>query len=72
MRFDGTRFVVFDRSVPGFESQRIGALREDRDGTSGAGTTDGMLIRYRAGRFTTYGRQDGMPLAGSTPPVVAG
>ena len=40
VRVDGTRFVVFDRSVPGFESQRTGALREDRDGTLWAGTTD--------------------------------
>ena len=71
VRFDGTRFVVFDKSVPGFRKPRIGALREDRDGTLWAGTTDGMLIRYRAGRFTTYGRKDGMPLAGATPPVVA-
>ena len=71
VRFDGSRFVVFDSSVPGFESQRIGALREDRDGTLWAGTTDGMLVRYRAGRFTTYGRKDGLPLAGSTPPAVA-
>ena len=65
VRFDGARFVVFDRSVPGFESQRIGALREDRHGTLWAGTTDGRLIRYQGGHFTTYGRKDGLPNAGS-------
>jgi ligand-binding sensor domain-containing protein/signal transduction histidine kinase len=65
VRFDGARFVVFDKSVPGFESQRIGALREDRNGALWAGTSDGMLIRYQDGRFTTYGRKDGLPKAGS-------
>ena len=35
VRFDGTRFVVFDRSVDGIESQRIRRLREDRTGTCG-------------------------------------
>ena len=63
VRFDGARFVVFDKSVDGFESQRIGALREDRNGTLWAGTSDGLLIRYHAGRFTTYGRKDGLPKA---------
>jgi ligand-binding sensor domain-containing protein len=65
VRFDGARFVVFDKSVPGFESQRIGSLREDRNGALWAGTSDGMLIRYQDGRFTTYGRKDGLPKAGS-------
>jgi ligand-binding sensor domain-containing protein/signal transduction histidine kinase len=65
VRFDGARFVVFDRSVPGFESQRIGALREDRHGTLWAATTDGRLIRYQGGYFTTYGRKDGLPNAAS-------
>jgi ligand-binding sensor domain-containing protein/signal transduction histidine kinase len=64
VRFDGARFVVFDKSVPGFESQRIGALREDRHGALWAGTSDGMLIRYHAGRFTTYGPKDGLPKGG--------
>ena len=39
VRFDGARFVVFDRSVPGFGGQRIGALREDRHGALWAATT---------------------------------
>ena len=64
VRFDGARFVVFDRSVPGIESQRIGALREDRHGTLWAATTDGKLIQYQGGHFTTYGRKNGLPMAG--------
>ena len=65
VRFDGARFVVFDRSVPGFDGQRIGALREDRHGTLWAATSDGKLIRNQGGHFTTFGRNDGLPHAGS-------
>ena len=54
VRFDGMRFVVFDRSIEGIKSQRIKALCEDSKGTLWAGTEEGMLIRYRDGKFTTY------------------
>ncbi len=65
VRFDGVRFVVFDRSVAGIRSQRVRALREDRRGTLWAATEDGMLIRYRDGRFITYSSEDGLPYAGA-------
>ncbi len=58
VRFDGARFVVFDRSIEGIRSQRIKALCEDRKGTLWAGTEEGMLIRYRDGMFTTYTVED--------------
>jgi len=61
VRFDGVQFVVFDRSIEGIKSQRIKALYEDKKGTLWAGTEDGMLIRYRDGKFTTYTLQDGLP-----------
>jgi signal transduction histidine kinase/ligand-binding sensor domain-containing protein len=54
VRFDGIRFVLFDRSVEGIGSQRLMALHEDREGTLWAASDNGMLIRYRDGRFTTY------------------
>jgi signal transduction histidine kinase/ligand-binding sensor domain-containing protein len=54
VRFDGMRFVVFDRSVEGIGSQRLMALHEDWEGTLWAASDNGMLIRYRDGRFTTY------------------
>jgi signal transduction histidine kinase/ligand-binding sensor domain-containing protein len=54
VRFDGARFVVFDRSVEGIKSQRIKALCQDSKGTLWAGTEEGMLISYRDGKFTTY------------------
>lgn len=59
VRFDGVRFVVFDRATPGVRSLRILSLHEDRAGTLWAGTDDGMLLRYRDGRFTTFDGADG-------------
>jgi len=38
VRFDGIRFVIFDRSTPGIESQRVRALYQDRSGVLWAGT----------------------------------
>ncbi|HXI29918.1 MAG TPA: two-component regulator propeller domain-containing protein, partial [Vicinamibacterales bacterium] len=63
VRFDGFRFVVFDRSTDGIRGQRVYSLHEDRTGTLWAGTEDGLLIRYRAGRFTTFGEEQGLPQA---------
>jgi signal transduction histidine kinase/ligand-binding sensor domain-containing protein len=59
VRFDGVRFVVFDRATPGVRSLRILSLHEDRAGTLWAGTDDGMLLRYRDDRFTTFDGADG-------------
>ncbi len=61
VRFDGAQFVVFDRSIEGIKSQRIKALYEDKKGTLWAATEEGMLIRYRDGKFTTHTLQDGLP-----------
>src|SRR5262245_10743398 len=63
VRFDGSRFVIFDRSTDGIRGQRVFSLHEDRAGTLWAGTEDGLLIRYRAGRFTTFGEERGLPQA---------
>lgn len=65
VRFDGVRFVVFDRSVPGIDSVRIFSLHEDRAGTLWAGTDSGTVIRYRAGVFTTFGHDQGLPQSGA-------
>jgi ligand-binding sensor domain-containing protein len=48
VRFDGARFVVFDRTIEGIRSQRIQALFEDSKGTLWAGTDDGMLIQKQS------------------------
>jgi signal transduction histidine kinase/ligand-binding sensor domain-containing protein len=62
VRFDGTRFVVFDRSVDGIDSIRVRTLHEDPTGTLWAATDDGMVLRYRDGRFATFGRAAGLPV----------
>ncbi len=61
VRFDGVRFVVFDRSIEGIKSQRIKALYEDKKGTLWAVTEEGMLIRYRDGKFTTFAPDARLP-----------
>lgn len=63
VRFDGLRFVVFDRTTDGIRSQRIRRIHEDRSGTLWAATEEGMLIRFRGGRFTTFGIESGLPRA---------
>lgn len=60
VRFDGVRFVVFDRSVEGVDSVRTRALHVDPSGTLWAGTDDGAVLRYRDGRFTTFDDDDGL------------
>ena len=60
-RFDGVRFVVFDRSnTEAFQRENTLALAEDRDGTIWIGTDSGLL-RYRRGEFVRLGLQDGLP-----------
>lgn len=62
VRYDGVRFTVFDKnSMPGFASNRVSALFEDQDGVLWIGTEDAGVMRYAAGRFTTFSTQDGLP-----------
>jgi signal transduction histidine kinase/ligand-binding sensor domain-containing protein len=61
VRFDGHQFTVFDLSVEGVGSVRTRALHVDRTGTLWAGTDDGVLLRYRDGRFSTFTSDDGLP-----------
>jgi ligand-binding sensor domain-containing protein len=58
VRFDGVKFVVFDRATPGVRSLRLRALHEDRAGALWAASEDGMLMRYQDGRFKTFGTAD--------------
>jgi signal transduction histidine kinase/CheY-like chemotaxis protein len=60
-RFDGVRFVVFDRSnTTAFQRENVTALAEGIDGSIWMGTDSG-LIRYRRGEFARFGAQDGLP-----------
>jgi signal transduction histidine kinase/ligand-binding sensor domain-containing protein/CheY-like chemotaxis protein len=66
-RFDGIRFVVFDkRNTEAFLSNHILALAETRDGTLWIGTFAGGVVRYRDGRFTRYGTPEGFDADGAT------
>lgn len=58
-RFDGQRFVVFNRSsVKELGNNGVRALCEDRQGALWIGTNGGGLARFRAGRFESSGVGD--------------
>jgi signal transduction histidine kinase/ligand-binding sensor domain-containing protein len=60
-RFDGVRFVVFDRATtPELRHNRVLALLEDRRGRLWLGTEGGGLGVVQEGRFRTFGRADGL------------
>ncbi|HYN42669.1 MAG TPA: two-component regulator propeller domain-containing protein [Thermoanaerobaculia bacterium] len=60
-RFDGARFVVFDRaSTPELRHNRILSLLEDRRGRLWIGTEGGGLTVLEEGSFRTFGRTDGL------------
>jgi diguanylate cyclase (GGDEF)-like protein len=61
VRFDGARFVVFDkRRTPGLADSYISALLEDRAGNLWIGTREGGLSRLREGSFSSYTTADGL------------
>jgi signal transduction histidine kinase/ligand-binding sensor domain-containing protein len=60
-RFDGVRFHVFNQqSVKEFRTNECSQLLEDRAGQLWIGTIGGGLLRYAAGKFTAYGRDEGL------------
>ena len=61
VRFDGVRFTVFNKgNTPGISSNRFLRLYEDVQGDLWAGTEDGGVVRYHQGRFTSYGKEQGL------------
>jgi len=61
-RFDGVRFVVFDKTnTPAIRHNSIQALLETRDGSLWIATFVGGLARLKDGRFTGYSTRDGLP-----------
>lgn len=63
-RFDGVRFTVFNSATtPNLPGNRFVALHESRDGSLWMRTERGRLVRYRHGRFTTFGPEQGLRAA---------
>ena len=61
-RFDGVRFVVFDKTnTPAIRHNSIQALLETRDGSLWIATFVGGLARLKDGQFTGYSTRDGLP-----------
>lgn len=62
VRFDGHRFVIFDRqNTAELSDNNIFALHETRDGSLWIGTDGGGLVQYKEGKFTRYSTQQGLP-----------
>jgi len=61
VRFDGARFVVFDRgNTPEIHENSIFCLTVSRDGSLWAGTEGGGLFRYHNGIFQAYSAPGGL------------
>jgi ligand-binding sensor domain-containing protein len=61
MRFDGSRFVVFNHeNEPAFHDDSVYSLFTSKDGTLWAGAEGGDLIRYKNGSFRIFGAAEGL------------
>ena len=69
-RFDGVRFVVFNRSnTPGIQGNRFISLYCTPNGEFWAGSEFSGVTRYSQGEFTTYTERDGLP-ANEIPEII--
>lgn len=61
VRFDGERFVVFNReNTPQIQDDSIFTLTVAKDGSLWAGTDGGGVFRYKDGVFRLYNDRDGL------------
>lgn len=61
VRFDGVRFVVFNReNQPAFRDDSFYSLLVTKDGALWGGTEGGGLVRYRGGSFRVFGAAEGL------------
>ncbi len=61
VRFDGVRFVVFDReNQPAFRDDSFYSLFVSKDGALWGGTEGGGLVRYHRGSFHVFGAAEGL------------
>jgi signal transduction histidine kinase/streptogramin lyase len=62
-RFDGVRFVVFDKSnSPGITTNRFAAMVQGAHGDLWLYSEDGAVTQYHNNEFRTLGASDGAPL----------
>ena len=60
-RFDGVRFVVYDRvNTPSMTDDNIRAMAVSPDGSLWVATDGGGLLHYQSGRFRSFGPRDGL------------
>ncbi len=60
-RFDGVRFLIFDRSnTPALTDDSIVSLEAVADGSLWVGTEGGGLLHYARGAFQRFGKRDGL------------
>ncbi len=61
-RFDGARFTIFNKSnSPGIVNNRFISLFEAANGNLWAGTEESGVVRFRDGRFESFGTEAGAP-----------
>ncbi len=60
-RFDGVRFVVFDKRTAGLGNNEVRCLLVDSQKRLWIGTDGGGLSRYANGKFKSYRTADGLP-----------
>ncbi|MBV9035868.1 MAG: hypothetical protein JO182_15370 [Acidobacteriaceae bacterium] len=60
-RFDGVRFVKFDRQNSKLDHNMVQALLVDRKGTLWAGTQGGGLNHFDGEKFVSFGASNGLP-----------
>jgi signal transduction histidine kinase/ligand-binding sensor domain-containing protein len=64
VRFDGRRFTVFNKSnSPGIVNNRYISVFEDRHGDFWGGMEASGVVRFRNGRFSSYGSERGLTKA---------
>lgn len=64
IRYDGVKFTIYNKTTtPELLSNRFATLYEDRSGVLWIAKEDGGIVTYAGGKFKSYGRSEGVPIA---------